>query len=256
MKKKYAIYTAIFGGYDSLPNINLQFNFDKYEFFCFTDQIIENSYPWKIINTQQMSEGPAVTNRYIKFNAHKFLHEYDFVMYMDGNINLKKSPDYFFSFLKSSSSCVMLSHPSRKTILEEIAACTAYQKINIFEAFYMISFYVKVGYMENFHLTANRLFVRSLIDDKINKCFEQIYTLYLNGPRRDQLHSNYCMWCYKINQIVIPCEKYKEAFEVNSHLREENSSNNFQKRIIHLLTLNLFIWVRFILKFYFLFLKR
>lgn len=234
MKKNYAIFTAIFGGYDSLPEINEKFIADRFDFICFTDQIIANSFPWKIFHISQLPEGPAVTNRQIKFNAHKYLSEYDYAMYIDGNIYLKYSPDYFFSFLKLSYGCVMLAHPNRKTVLEEIAVCVGFQKIKLYEAIHMLYLYVQVGYVERFNLTANRLIVRDLRNIKINNCFEEIYIKYLTGPRRDQLHSNFCMWRNNVNVLIMASEDYVDAFEVNSHLMMENKLNNFKGRIMYI----------------------
>lgn len=86
-ENKKVIYTVIAGNYDSLLK---QPNVDGYDFICFTDNKELKSDLWEIREIpQELNDLTDVKkNRCIKILAHKYLPEYDFSIYIDGNISI------------------------------------------------------------------------------------------------------------------------------------------------------------------------
>lgn len=129
MKKKYVVYTCLAGDYDNLPPI--QINNKKIDYICFTDQKI-NSKNWKmkkLISSPKIKD-PFLINRYHKFFAHKFLNNYNFSIYIDSNMKIKKDMiNIFNKFERNNYPIAVFKHIKKRTIHSEI------EKINKIEKF-------------------------------------------------------------------------------------------------------------------------
>jgi len=75
LKKKFVIYTALFGDYDELSD-PIEGFYDC-DFICFTDQKNINSKVWKTIYIPETDMSPKMMNRKYKMLPHIFLVEYE-----------------------------------------------------------------------------------------------------------------------------------------------------------------------------------
>lgn len=85
---KKVIYTCILGNYDELKEPKIIHK--DFDYICFTDNETITSNVWKIINvTNDLNDLDIIRKqRAYKMLPHKFLKNYDFSIYIDGNIDL------------------------------------------------------------------------------------------------------------------------------------------------------------------------
>ena len=82
---KIAIYTSIFGDYDSL--IENQFQIEGIDYLCFTD-INLKSNTWKIIKSTPIYSDPNRNAKKYKILPHRYLKDYDYSIWIDGNFTV------------------------------------------------------------------------------------------------------------------------------------------------------------------------
>lgn len=214
------VYTAIIGHYDSVPCVDPSLVEEGWDFLCFSDLPIEVAPPWQLRRVVRLSDGAAATNRHLKFLGHQILDDYDWALYMDGNLELIRPPSYFLQQAQAQP-CVLLEHPNRATVSEEIVACIVSGKIGLSEGIRLARRHRAAGFEPSTPLTANRLFVRSLADPKLNTCFEATYSAYLQGPRRDQLHLNFELWRHRQPHALISRAQARAGFRVHNHAQAQ-----------------------------------
>jgi hypothetical protein len=142
------VYTAIFGGYDTLKRPPVQDM--RCDFVCFTDDA-ESLKPcdvWSIIEARRNpNEHPRIQAKWFKFMSHRIFpggrlaiwydsraapHErYDAVIWIDGSIQIK-SASFVREFVDSigSSGWALFKHPDRDCIYEEAATAVLMPKYN------------------------------------------------------------------------------------------------------------------------------
>ena len=88
--ERIVVYTSIFGKYDSV--LEPMFVSPNVDYFIFTDQEIPTDSSWKRIEIPdgcfENCFSPIDKNRYVKMLPHKFFHDYDISIYVDGNIQI------------------------------------------------------------------------------------------------------------------------------------------------------------------------
>ena len=99
MKKKI-IYTAIFGDNHYLHDPEVISN--EYDYICFTDSDQYSSSVWEIKKVTPLYGHGGLNNRKYKVLPHRYLSEYEFSIYIDGNLkiinDLGKLADNFIKF--------------------------------------------------------------------------------------------------------------------------------------------------------------
>ena len=81
---KIAIYTSIFGGYDNLHEDQIQM--DGVDYICFTDSDIKSDV-WNIVKSTPIYNDPNRNAKKYKILPHRYLSEYDYSVWIDGNFN-------------------------------------------------------------------------------------------------------------------------------------------------------------------------
>ena len=87
MSKKI-IYTAIFGGYDQLPDP--QYKPEGWDFICFTDSDIKSDI-WEIKKVPAIYEDSTRNARKYKVLPHRWFPDYEYSLWVDGNILIKNN---------------------------------------------------------------------------------------------------------------------------------------------------------------------
>ena len=86
MKKNVIIYTAIFGGYDSITDPT--FVPDNADFVCFTDSDIKSDI-WNIKKVPAIYEDSTRNARKYKILPHRWFPDYEYSIWIDGNITVR-----------------------------------------------------------------------------------------------------------------------------------------------------------------------
>ena len=229
--KKKAVFTCITANYDAPPAISLEYVEEGWEFLCFSDIPIRLTFPWVNRLIQMQPEGPAATNRFLKFCSHKYLEDYEWGIYLDGNMEFKCKPSSLLHFLASNTYCAIPAHPFNSTLDDELYSCILSQKIQLLEG---VRHFIRTNSRAirfTTPLTANRLIVRNYLDIKLNKCFEDLYTRYISGPCRDQLHSSICFDEHNIPISIIPNIEFNKIIKINHHKNISSLTNKIILKI-------------------------
>lgn len=181
---KKAIYTAIFGDYDYFKEP--EYNNDDYDYHLFTDNrnIKSNKYTIHILN------GDVRKAREIKLLHHKYLLDYDFSIWLDGNIIQKCNINQLADKQRADFMC--MKHPKRNCIFDEANACLDMNKGNIETIQSQMIRYRKKGFPANMGLIASGILFRKHTK-KVNEMCENWYKQLQQGSYRDLLSFNYIL---------------------------------------------------------------
>ena len=85
---KKVIYTAIFGGYDQLPDP--EYIPEGWDFVCFTDSNIKSNI-WNVNKVPAIYEDSTRNARKYKVLPHRWFPNYDYSLWVDGNILIREN---------------------------------------------------------------------------------------------------------------------------------------------------------------------
>lgn len=144
---KYAIITYNFNNYEimrEIPDYALDSNI---EYLYITDDIHIKSKNWKIIVDHDLDGLSPFDKCYkVRFNLFKYTKA-DYVMYIDGSIQILQNPKiYFEEFIKSNKDIAICVHPERATLLEEYFEWINHRKYNKNRAFKCLSYMAEQKY--------------------------------------------------------------------------------------------------------------
>ena len=214
--KKIVAYTCISGSYDTLKEvINPEPNI---KYICFTDQDIQ-SETWEVRRIPEFLNYLEQTKRArcLKILPHLFLEEYEFSVWVDGNIQVigdinklvEENKNFYFSIPK---------HPDRICVYEEGRAVISLQKDTSESVNSQIQKYKDLGYPENHGLVQSNVIIREHNNKDCVKIGEGWWIELLFNSKRDQLSFNFSIWNkdYKIN-IIKPSIVSSEHFQIYTH---------------------------------------
>jgi len=186
------IYTVIVNHYDYLvdpvvvtPGI---------DYICFTDSKRVRSNIWQLRPLSVQNDDPARSSRLPKLLPHRYLPEYDYSLYVDGNITMKKDLRAFFFLFLCKSDMVMVRHRDRKTAYEEYRTCLLMGKDDPTVMMKQIREYQQEGYPADNGLIHGAVILRRHHVSRVSEAMEQWWQEVATKSRRDQLSYNYIMW--------------------------------------------------------------
>lgn len=195
--RKFAVYTAVAGGYDELkmprhvsPSV---------DYICFTDREIENHGVWQQRYFDYLNIDPTRTARFVKLHPHIYLSEYDASMWLDANLVLKGDPEELFE-LSADWPIVAFTHPHRDCIYEE--AREVIERGNLDREKLILSQmkrYKAAGFPEGFGLAETNVLIRRHNDQAVRDLMTLWWAEIVGGSRRDQLSFNYALWRTGLN---------------------------------------------------------
>lgn len=184
------VYTAIFGSYDTLSDVNPDWNCD---FICFTDRVGLNFKGWRVVQVPSHL-GNKSTNRIYKMLAHKYLPQYEQSLYVDGNFSICSDPTPLFEKYLSISNIAIPFHRERSCVYQEAAICIEKGISDSELTEKQIKKYREEGFPERFGLTENGLILRNHCHPVVVDLMELWWCEYLDGGMRDQLSLQYSCW--------------------------------------------------------------
>ena len=269
-KRKKVIYTALVGDYDTLkewktiegtPNTH-----GGWDQVCFTDNPDIKSDFWDvrlipkeemIIDDTHFKGDKTKTARKYKCLPHKYLPEYECSLWVDASFELRPinraegtvgCVNYLpFDFWKqgmkgriSSSDntreklyqFVLMAHPHRKTVREELDRCVKSKKDDIERMEQQVTRYYKettnLNQLENDVLKgldncpSNPLVETGFLyrchqENHIKKFNEMWWKEIDNGSKRDQLAFNYCALALKLPFRCVSREKVERHYIIHKH---------------------------------------
>lgn len=210
MKNNKVIYTAIIGGYDKL--IEPKFKPNGWDFVCFTDRELESD-TWEIRNTLPLYTDNTRTARKHKLLTHRYLPEYDFSLWVDGNINIVGDPIELLPYIDNCNYATYDHNQNildpRKCIYEEARVILNFGDINMKRnpekgmgnykdnpdaiKKQMIKF-KEDGYPENNGLVVQMEVLRRHNEMDVIEAMESQWDILKYYSKREQLSFNYIAW--------------------------------------------------------------
>ena len=121
--KKLAVVSAIFGGYDRLLPIDPSWLGDA-DFYLLSDRFFSNNNHWKQIHGNYHNADPTRRARFCKLHLPTYFSEYDWVMWVDGNILICSNPVEVLNGLDLANiDFATFDHPDRNSLINEAATC-------------------------------------------------------------------------------------------------------------------------------------
>ncbi len=194
VKDRIAVYTGIFGGYDKIcrpkvqpPNIDYYFISDEYP---------AQPQPFQWINAREVIPSditsPIKRNRYIKMHAHKLFPQYQYSVYIDGNITLTADVSGFIHHNKAGISTFML--PWRDCVYYEALATVNDRRVAFDDVCRQMDRYLEEGMPMHYGLPEMPVIAMEHGKPECMKVMETWWQEFVSGAQRDQLSFMYAMW--------------------------------------------------------------
>lgn len=215
--KKIAIYTCIFGNYDkiyepkSVPN--------NCDFYIVTDQNIPENSLFNTVNINQdyISEmNNVMKNRFFKMNPHLIFPEYEYSIYIDGNIEIYSDLSELINKIHKTG-VAFHAHSKRNCIYNEFEVCKILKKGNANMIEKQIKLYNQEGFPHDFGMVEANVIARqhnNLICKNLMNSWWKEYELW---GERDQISLPYVLWKHKMK--ISDVATLGEDVHMNSSLR-------------------------------------
>ena len=192
---KIAVYTCIVGAYDKV--IEPVYAEPGIDYLIFTDQPVSEESVWKKIDITTDGEygsiSPMMMNRKIKILQNDLLMQYDYTIYVDGNIEIVAAVSPWIERMRDKGLGIHF-HMTRDCIYDEVMAAKHLKRIKGNQMNNQIADYRQQGFPEHFGLFENSIMVRDNRDNSmacLMKCWWDEMKSY---PTRDQVSFPYAVW--------------------------------------------------------------
>lgn len=194
--RRIAVYTCVYGGYDSIKPIKIKNQFCDY--YIFTDQKVDSSTGWIKIDykfPKDVGNNSVVKNRYIKMHPHLLFKEYDYSIYLDGNLTIqfdilhlmprmKKLTIGLFNHLRGDTNLYDEANILMKSNEEWVEPIE--KQVNLYKA---------QGFPKDFGFFECCLIIRKHHDKNVIAIMDNWWQEFIeNKIKRDQLSFMYSVW--------------------------------------------------------------
>lgn len=204
-EQRIAVYTALFGPYDSLRDP--RFQPDNIDYYVLTDQEIPEGSVWKRIGASDVippdyQEDPVLCNRWCKMHPHLLFKDYRYSIYLDANI-------WVFSDLTPLTAgldaypVAMFRHKKRDCVYDEVQACLDQKKDKEDSLQAHLEVIRAHGIPRNWGLLEASVIARKHADPRCVELMEAWWEAFIRNSRRDQIPLIDCLWLKGINPAVI-----------------------------------------------------
>lgn len=219
-KVKIAVYTCIIGEYDNLQIPLLEFN--NVDYYLFTDNVekyakYSNIYKIIKIDDEVLKLGNIAANRYIKFHPKEILKEYEYTIYIDGNVRIVSDIRTFVKKCNDRTGIAMHTHRERNDIYDEAAVCKLLKRGNSKMIDTQVSKYIEEGFPKKYGMNEATIIVSDINNKISEKLLNDWYEEFIRSKSlRDQLAWPYILWKnnYKISDIGVLGNNIYENYKI------------------------------------------
>lgn len=206
---RIAVYTAVVGDYDNIPNHLVSFanvdyilyvdNVEKYE--NYNGKYIVKKIPDNIVN-----KGQIHANRYLKFHPAEFLGEYDYAIYVDGNVRIISDIRPFVNMCSAKMGLAMHAHRERDCVYDEAEVCHLYRRGNSGKIREQMKRYISEGFPKHYGMHEATIIVSDIHNPNAQKFLDLWWDEFERSEcKRDQLAWPYVLWKHDIKITDIGC---------------------------------------------------
>ncbi len=186
------VYTCITKNYDALkiPSITD----DRIRYFCFTDTPEIVLPPWEPRSLSLDWLDAKDKNRYVKMFPFQYFKNCDLSIYLDGNIKIVGDISTLIEEVLARPEDIFLySHPQRKCIYLEAAACAHFSHDWIWTIAKQMRRYAGLGFPANSGLFEANVLIRK-DTSQVRKLMDAWWREYSTAAKRDQLSLPFVAW--------------------------------------------------------------
>ena len=240
MNTQDVVFTALFGRYETLNEIEISMN-PETRYICFTDDSSLTSKTWEIVVVEsKIQRDPSRASREIKMLGYNYFPKGTRSLYVDNTVRLKVDGAVVLDAWLQESDIAFMRHYSRKTLRGEFFVCSAYgldgqDKIWAQYKFYK-QYYPQV-LKERPHWGGMIARVGSVETNKFMETWKQQFDTF---TKRDQLGINVSSIISGVSIATIDGENDRSEWhdwpvhtDRKTQMRDETSGRSFRKlRII------------------------
>lgn len=193
-KQKVVVYTCITSGYDMAKPPLVKDSNIKLVLFTDENRDIDG---WEIqpIPSELKGKSGAYINRYIKMHPFQYFDNYDYSIYIDGNVRIIGDITSLVCLRNTRIGLGFHIHNSRDDIKDEITACKYKGKGNYKEMKKQVDSYYRKGFPPHYGMLECGVVVVDLNNDIGKKILDEWWEEFLNnGLTRDQICLPYVLW--------------------------------------------------------------
>lgn len=195
-----AVFTCITGNYDILnkPEVIEE----GCDYYLITDELdakhIENEEYYKKISIYDVVPKditlPKEQNRYCKLHGAEIFHEYDYIIYLDGNIKILKGFSDLITLI-GDFGLALHKHPFCNDAYLEAFSLSVRNKIYKDDAIQVVKKFVKEGFVRNYGMAECGVIICDNKNNLGKEILKQWYKNYEeNLVKRDQIYFAYTLW--------------------------------------------------------------
>ena len=198
--KRIAVYTSVFGSYDRL--LDPVIKPDNIDYYIITDQEVDKDSKWKKVDFEdvipsEIKDGTS-KNRYVKMLPHKIFKDYDYSIYVDGNVWITSDLTPLISSLEEFP-VAMHRHKNRDCVYDEIDVCIKKGKDSEDSLRNHQKLLEKHNVPRNFGLLEATVIARKHFDEECIDLMESWWKEFKENSKRDQISLIDCIWTKSIN---------------------------------------------------------
>lgn len=218
--KRLVIYTCVCGGYDVVEAPLAVC--PEADYICFSDRPMDLTV-WQYRPAEMKGTDGASTSRWYKLNPHLALPEYEYSLWIDGNVCIASAELYDRIDELMTEGCLYagLSHPLRDDIYDEAEAILKGRRESLHNLMKISKFLHKEGFPRHSSLMENNVILRAHNDPKIIASDTLWWDMYQKYSHRDQMSLAYCLWKNDVKpSLILPegsCARNHPAFKYTVH---------------------------------------
>ncbi len=195
---RIAVYTVIIGRYDILRRP--KYVDENCDYYCLTDERNLSDDFWQIIPlTNPEGLDPSRLSRQPKILPHQFFPAYSKSLYIDPNLEIRKSVNEYITRYSTGRSMLCMKHSERDCIYEEAEACIRLSKDDPKKIEEQMAVFRAAGYPSHNGLTQNSVLYRVHDDAQVIAVMNDWWHILKTGSRRDQLSLCYVCWKHRFS---------------------------------------------------------
>lgn len=195
MPHEIAVYTSIFGGYDSL--IEPLYKSEYCDYYAITDQEIPKDSIWKKIDTSALKDFNKMDDyhksKYCKMFPHILFPNYQYSVWVDGNVqivaDLMPLVDRLGSFTMAT-----FENPKHNCIYTEANFNICQNNVKVDELKKQVDIYKKEGFPTQFGMREFSIIVREHNNSELKTLMDDWWKQVNIYTMRDQISFPYVLW--------------------------------------------------------------
>lgn len=199
--EKIAVYTSVFGNYDSVPEPYC--TPDNIDYYLITDQTFdEKESCWKKVDLSKFADTlngltNSEKNRFFKMHPDVLFPEYKYSIYIDGNIQIISDLTEFIYMIGTPGIAAHL-HSMRDCVYDEGDAVIFAKKENRLNIQNHLNYITSTGMPRHYGLIECNVLVRDHSNPICQKIMGDWWKEYLKYSKRDQISFAHCLYMNNI----------------------------------------------------------